>query len=236
MTDNPIRNYFERYYSESDFVHKTYESLQPFGFNSDNVISAVCICRDEISQSFMEAAKQYWRSPFNMAGLAGMFIAGKTALNAAIHHAPQDRDRLRYVFYALPHIAIGKNGELGSCSRRGIEHSTACGALVAFHSELMAKKVSLSIDGDDEEMNSVKRRLISAMSFGEIPDLMQLTRLTRVVIQQDIERAIAKTVDTESADYAIFTGIQVHGPDGKNYIVPDVSYAIVRKTRHDLSL
>jgi hypothetical protein len=234
--ENPIAKYFPVFYTEHDYLERSYGSLQPFGFHTDNVISAVCICRDEISQSLMEGVKRHWGAPFNMAGLAGVFISGKTALKAAIHHAPMDSDRLRYVFYALPHIAIGKNGELGSCTRRGIEQSTACGALVAFHAELMAKKVNLLANDDDEEMNSLRRRLISAIPFGETPDLLNLTRLTRAVIQQDIERVITKTVDTGSSDYALFTGLQVHAPDGLNYIVPDVSYAIVGKVRHDLRL
>ena len=42
-----------------------------------------------------------------------MFFAGKTALKAAMHHAPEGSGKERYVYYAMPHIAIDEEGRMG---------------------------------------------------------------------------------------------------------------------------
>ena len=49
--DDVLKKYFDRVYTEVDFVKKTYSSLKDLGFNDDNTIAATCICRDEISQT-----------------------------------------------------------------------------------------------------------------------------------------------------------------------------------------
>ncbi len=97
----------------------------------------VDVCRDEISQPFIALIRNTWGEAFNLCSLAGMFFAGKTAILAAMHHSPLVGGRERYVFYALPHIAIGADGQLGKCKRRGRkEDSNACGALNVFLNEL----------------------------------------------------------------------------------------------------
>lgn len=229
-----IARYFQRFYTEEEYIEKTYKALAGYGFDAHNTIAAVCICRDEISQPLIAIARRFWGETFNLAGLGGMFIAGKTALRAAIHHAPETGDRLRYVFYALPHIAIGGSGELGICSRRGIERSTACGALVGFHSEMTKGEIRLLSDEDDVEMGVLKRRMLGALPYGKLPELLEFTKAARLVIQRDLERAITDVVDTERADYALFTGIQIHGPDGGNYTAPDASYGVVKRQRYEL--
>ena len=66
---------------------------------------------------------------FNVSSLGGMFFAGKTGLSAAMHHAPVMGGRERYVYYALPHIAVDENVQVGACRRHGREGaSTACGS------------------------------------------------------------------------------------------------------------
>ena len=50
--------------------------------------------------------------------------------------------------------------------------------------------------------------------------------MTRKVIQEDLEHAIDKVVDTTKSDYAVMTGIQIHAPDA-NYIWPADSYVVM---------
>ncbi|HIJ60294.1 MAG TPA: hypothetical protein HPP56_06755, partial [Nitrospirae bacterium] len=50
------------------------------------------------------------------------------------------------------------------------------------------------------------------------------------------QRALSKLVNLDKADYAVFTGIQIHGPDGMNYVSPDICYAIIDKAKKDISL
>ncbi len=231
-----IAKYFPQFYTEEEFIEKTFRSLSAFGFSAENSIASVCICRDEISQSFSAKVSKYWGVAFNLASLGGMFIAGKTALNAAIHHAPENVDKRRYVFYALPHIAIGIRGELGLCSRPGIDKSTACGALAAFHNEISRKTTNLAFDEDDVEMGILRHRLLKTIDYAESLNLLDVTIKARTVIQKDIESAIYKVVDPEKADYALITGIQIHGADGCNYTAPNESYVSISNVRHELRL
>jgi hypothetical protein len=260
-----LSKHFDKVFTEVDFVKKTYNALKKFGFNAANTIACTDVCRDEISQPLVTLIKEKWGEAFNLSSLAGMFFAGKTALLAAMHHAPIVGSKERYVYYAFPHIAIGSDGRLGVCKRRGRkEKSSACGALNVFLEELSnppsytnnppapplekggkgefkrlgkggLKRSAYKIDNDDIEMSLIRMRLMKEIPYGQIPDLIELTKITRKVIQSDLEHAIEKVVDTKKSDYALMTGIQIHGPDG-NYIWPSESYAVVKNKRKALNL
>lgn len=227
--ENILNSYFGRVYSEDDYVRLTCSTIKQWGFSGETAIVSVCLCRDEISQSLRSIIEQQWGKTFNLSSLAGMFFAGQTGLAAAMHHSPNIGGKERYVFYALPHIAVNGDGRLGICTRTGREgESSACGALIAFQKELTSGKLNLSLDDVDIEQNLLKRRLLREIPYGQIPDLLALTLTTQKVIQKDIEYALNTVVDRRKSDYAIFTGIQIHGP-GSNYVYPVSSYAVVNE-------
>ncbi|MBI4653829.1 MAG: hypothetical protein HY752_02390 [Nitrospirae bacterium] len=223
-----LKRYFDRVYTEADFVKRTSEALSKLGFNADNSIASVCICRDEISQA-MPALIDVWGEAFNLSSLAGMFFAGQTGLAAAMHHSPIADGKERYVFYAVPHIAIDAEGHLGACKRTGRkEESTACGALNAFQKELSQGKLNLSMDEIDIEQSLLKRRLLREIPYGHVPDLLELTKITQKVVQKDIEYALNTIVDRRKSDYAVISGIQIHGPE-RNYVWVVSCYAVVNE-------
>ncbi|MBI5409066.1 MAG: hypothetical protein HZA14_06840 [Nitrospirae bacterium] len=233
---NTLKKYFDRTYTEIEFVKKTYEALKQLGFNDDNSIAATCICRDEISQSLRSVIKYMWGEAFNLSSLAGMFFAGKTGLAAAMHHAPIEGGKERYVFYALPHVAIDAEGHVGFCKRKGREGiSSACGALNAFQKEMASGRVNITMDNEDVEQSLIRMRLLREIPYGHVPDLLELTRITQTAIQTDLENTIMKVVDTGKSDYAIITGIQIHEADG-NYIWPASCYAVVNGERTELKV
>jgi Limiting CO2-inducible proteins B/C beta carbonyic anhydrases len=229
-----LRTHFGKVLTEVDFVKKTYKALEKFGFSDDNTIAAVCVCRDEISQSLRSIIKHIWGEAFNLSSLGGMFFAGKTALKAAMHHAPKGDGKERYVYYAMSHIAIDEGGRMGFCSRKGIKESQACGALCGFLGELQEKKVNVSIDDEDAEQSHLKMRLLKEIPYGHVPDLLELTRIAQKVIFADLEKAIHATVDIKKSDYALITGIQVHGPE-KNYVWPAKCYAVIDELTYELT-
>ena len=229
-----LKNYFGDVYTEVEFVKKTYNALRKFGFNDDNSIAAVCVCRDEISQSIRSIVKHVWGEAFNLSALGGMFFAGKTALKAAMHHSPKEGGRERYVYYAFSHIAIDEEGRMGYCRRKGIPESMACGALCGFLGELNEKKVNVSIDEGDIEQSHLKMRLFKEIPYGVVPDLLELTRIAQKVIFADLEKAIHSVVDTTKSDYALISGIQVHGPEN-TYVQPATCYAIIDELWYELA-
>ena len=231
-----LKENFNPVLKEVDYVKKTYNALKAFGFNDDNSIASVCVCRDEISQTIRSIIKHVWGEAFNFSSLAGMFTAGKTGLKAAMHHAPQVDGKERYVFYVVPHIAINEDGKSGFCKRRGIkEDSSACGALCLFLSELHQGKLHIKLYEEDIEESLIKRRLLKEIPYGHVPDLIELTKITRKVIQEDLEQVIEKVVDTGKSDYGVFTGIQIHAPD-VNYIWPADSYVVVNGEKKEIKV
>jgi len=144
---------------------------------------------------------------------------------------------------ACPHIAIDSFGETGAIYRRGrIKKSNACGALGAFLGEINSGKVKTGLDMDDIEYTLMKQRLLDHLPYGSKPDLVGVTKAAMEVIQNDLERLIAKKVDTHHADYVVAIGIQVHGPHwmdkrkDMDYVYHHQLYAVVNGKRHDLKL
>jgi hypothetical protein len=234
--DDVLKRYFDTAYTEIEFVKRTYSALKRHGFTDENTIAVVCICRDEISQSLRSIIKHMWGEAFNLSSLAGMFFAGQTGLMAAMHHSPIVEGKERYVFYALPHIAIDAEGHLGACKRAGREgESTACGALNAFQKELSQGRLNLSIDETDIEQSLLKRRLLREIPYGHVPDLLELTRIAQRVIQKDLEHVLNTIIDRSRSDYAMITGIQIHGPE-HSYVYPTACYAVVNEMFEQLKI
>jgi hypothetical protein len=224
-----LRNLFPNVYTEIEFVKRTYSALEKHGFTDEDAIAVVCICRDEISQSLRSIIKHMWGEAFNLSSLAGMFFAGQTGLAAAMHHSPVVEGKERYVFYALPHIAIDAEGHLGSCKRAGRDgESMACGALNAFQKELSGGQLNLSMDELDLEQSLLKRRLLREIQYGHVPDLLELTKIAQRVVQKDLEHVLNTIIDRSRSNYAMVTGIQIHGPE-HNYVWPASCYAVVNE-------
>lgn len=233
-----LKRYFGKTYTESDFVEKTYAELNKFGFNASNTIACAGICRDEISQSLIEAICRRWGYVFNLSSLAGMFFAGKTGLTAAMHHSPIVDGKERYVFYSMPHIAICADGKVGVCYRTGRHgESTACGVLALFQKEISSGfgVRDLELNNDDIEMSLIKMRLLRELPPNHVPDLLELTKITQKVIQKDIEYALNAMVDKKKSDYALISGIQIHGPD-RNYIWIASCYAVVNEVTERIEI
>lgn len=230
-----LERLFGKFFKEYDFIKKSYDTLKPFGFNDDNAIASVCVCRDEISQTVRSHIKRMWGEAFNFSSLAGLFTAGKTGMKAFISHAPKVNGKERYVFYVFSHIAIDENENMGVCKRKGLEKSHACGALCLFLNELSSGKINIRLDEEDIEESLLKRRILRELKYGEIPDLLTLTKITLKAIVEDLEHVIEKTVDLKKADYAVISGIQVHGPE-ENYIVPYESYVVIEGERKKLEI
>ncbi len=231
-----LKQYFPVVFTEVDYVKKTYSALKKRGFNDDNAFASVCVCRDEISQTVRSIIKHVWGEAFNFSSLAGMFTAGKTGLRASMHHAPRVDGKERYVYYVVPHIAINEEGRTGFCKRKGIkEDSNACGALCHFLDELHQGKLHITLDEEDIEESLIKRRLLKEIPYGHIPDLLELTKITRKVIQADLENVIEKVVDKTKSDYAVLTGIQIHAPE-TNYIWPADSYVVIDGEKEEIQI
>ncbi|CAF1461284.1 unnamed protein product [Rotaria sordida] len=163
-----------------------------------------------------------WGQAFICGSLGGMLFCGKTGFSAAHHHAP---DNACFIYYCFTHIAIDHKGSVGSVyrTRSGMNKKTAaCGALAAFASEIASNKLNLNLDENDIEMSMLKIHIIQQTGLStdstNPPDLYKVTMAAYETITIDLERHIRYDAkDFKERQYALFTGVQIHGPNGTNY-------------------
>lgn len=208
------------------FMQMTYEALGEYGFDDKNTMAMTTLCRDEITEPFMTEVSRTWGEAFNCSSLAGFVMMGKTALAAATDHVPIVDDKRRFAFYAMPHIAISKDGEVGQVYRYGIQKvSHACVALEAIVKELSSGRLKLAMDMQDVEQTMIRQKLLSSIYYGDKPDLIEITKLASQIISEDIQNLFS-TVDKSVFKYAVMTGIQIHGPMDTTWIYPQEFYVV----------
>ena len=213
MVMTTVEQHYPGAMEETAFVETTATTLAGIGFTPDNTLPVVAVCRDEICGSFTAAVQNKWGNFFALGGLAGLPFGGKTGMGAASHHAPDIYDRERFIVYAMAHIGFGPEGEVGGCVRPGMEHlSGACGALVAYTGQIADGSLETKVFSDDAEFGMLKHRMAKVIPEGK-PDLLAVTSAALTAIREDVDALTANVLDAGKADFAVFTGTQIHLPD-----------------------
>ena len=234
--ESALNEHFPKSLPLDEYMEKTYAELTKLGFTDVNTFACVSACRDEIAMPLFEETDRVWGEVFNFSSLAGSLTLGKTGFAAASSHAPVIDGLERYVFIAMPHIAISEEGEVGIVYRDGREKkSSACGALKAIIGEIENGKVNLQLDMDDIEQSVLKSKIFEKLEYGEKPDLVKITKITHEIILEDLERLI-EVAEKDPYDYAVLTGIMIHGPQETNFVCPQTFYAVHADKGEKISL
>jgi hypothetical protein len=216
----------------ADYVATSRAAAAAQGFVPDNTLACIGLCRDEICVPFADALQAVWGRSFSFASLAGAVLPGRTAFGAFLHHAPVQGGRLRIALFGFTHIAVDADGVPGPCERPGMDRlSNACGALVGFRDQVEAGLGDLGIDPDDPEFGLLRQRMAARLEPGVTLDLVDVTMLAHRVLAEDLERLVSGAIDPKEVDAAVFTGVQVHGPDGAEWIHPGEGYALLERGR-----
>ncbi len=210
----------------SKYMRKTFQSLSACGFCDENAMGMIAICRDEIAEPLFAEVIRYWGKTFNCCSLAGFVMMGKTGLAAATDHTPMVDGIRRFTFYAMPHIAISRHGDVGRVYRDGVQKAShACGALETVVEELASGHLKLEMDMQDIEQTIIRQKILSTLTYGDKPDLIEITKLASQIISHDVE-TLLNTLDKAVFNYAVMTGIQIHGPLGTHWIYPQDFYVV----------
>jgi hypothetical protein len=210
----------------SKYMRKTFQSLSNYGFCDENTMGMIAICRDEIAEPLFIEVIRYWGKTFNCCSLAGFVMMGKTGLAAAIDHTPMFDGIRRFTFYAMPHIAISRHGDIGKVYRDGVQKAShACGALETVAKELALGQLKLEMDMQDIEQTIIRQKILSTLTYGDKPDLIKITKLACQIISNDVEKLL-NTLDSSEFNYGVMTGIQIHGPLGTHWIYPQDFYVV----------
>lgn len=221
-----LKTHFPGSLPMTDYLSKTYTTLKNYGFDTGKTIGMVAICRDEITDVLIDEVIKYWGKTFNCCSLAGFVLMGKTGLAAATDHTPIIEGIRRFTFYAMPHIAISKDGEIGKVYRSGIEKAShACGALEAIIKELQCGQLRLITDMQDIEQSIIRQKILSTLRYGDRPNLVEITKLASEIIAEDVDQLLA-SLNPTIFNYAVCTGIQIHGPMDTHWIYPQKFYLV----------
>lgn len=238
MNADPIVNeHFPTAIPQPEFVAHVSETLAEKGFEPSSTIACVSACREEPAPGLLREIHKIWGKVFDFSSLAGMLLPGKTGMLKLQRCAEASRASMRYVFMAFPHLALGGPGEAGSYVRDELAWpSPVCSALCALQKELALGIFRWDFDPDDPEQSLLKQRLFRKLKYGQVPDLITLTKLAHSAVVEDLERLVGMTVATTPRDYAVVTGIQIHGPDRVDFIWPGVLDLVVDGVRQALPL
>ncbi len=210
------------------YMQTTYEALGDYGFNNQNTMAMTTLCRDEITKPFLIDIIRQWGKSFNCSSLAGFVMMGKTAFAAAADHVPLMDNQRRFAYYAMPHIAISKDGEVGQVYRYGVSKvSHACGSLEVIAKELMSGQLKLEMDMQDLEQTIIRQKILSSINYGDKPNLVEITKLASQILAKELPHLLSD-VDTSLFKYAVMTGIQIHGPMDTTWIYPQEFYVVDR--------
>ena len=253
-----VRQHFPGSIGMDDWLFRVENKLAQFGFTGDNTIAQTNFCRDEITAPLKNGIHEIFGYAMDIDGLAGFTAAGLTGLGAGMSHSPTEdgSGKERYVFFAMPHIAVDSAGKAGDCIRAGRAGcSHACGALIKLQpkfEELKAGGMQIRAPGTcdhmDPEYSLLEARMLSAVQPQDIPpgglDLVQVTKLADGVIQKHMEELVRASVDPSKCDFAIVTGVQIHSyghtldewHPNMEYICPTRMTIVVNGQRTDVNL
>ncbi|MGK0290721.1 MAG: hypothetical protein ACI86H_002180, partial [bacterium] len=93
------------------------------------------------------------------------------------------------------------------------------------------------LDSDDIEYSLLKQKLIGKVNYSRTaPTLVSITNMVYESVLKDLEQLIDLKIEGSFYEYAIITGIQVHGPNNTNFIWPGKMYVVSSGYKIDLTI
>ena len=214
---------FPQAVSSEQYLARVAKLVSPLGFAREHSFAAVSVCRDELTQSFLDLVARRWDQPFSLGGLGALPSLGRTGWRAALSHVPQDPDRGHLIVFGMPHIGIDPEGNIGQSLRRHQNEVTpTCGAMAALLSSLRNGFEPLTPGLDDHEAERL-RRIVDSQS-DQLPDnLLELTKLAAAAVNDEMWVELDALGAYKEMDIAVFCGIQIHLPDEVDFIYPVAS-------------
>ncbi|KAF5838160.1 hypothetical protein DUNSADRAFT_3285 [Dunaliella salina] len=238
-----VQHFFPTALPVDDYMNRVEVALAGMGFTGDNTIAMSNLCRDESCMILEDKIESVFGACFSTHGLGAVLTCGSIGIKAGLSHSPVVGGKEQYVFFSFPHIAIDSANEIGKISRPNRPgSSSACGALCACLADFQKDGLEANCrvpgvhDAENPEYSILKQRLARQLrSEGCDPsklDLVSITQAAERTITNDLEHLISQAVDTSKANYAVFTGVQVHNwaADLTNRSIPSLEFVTVGKS------
>ncbi|HEX6887581.1 MAG TPA: hypothetical protein VF143_05690 [Candidatus Nanopelagicales bacterium] len=201
------------------FVGDWHRACTEQGFARGNCLLVAAVCRDELCLPFVEGLEAAWGAAFHAGSLGGLLTLGRTGMAAAGDHAPDDPEQpRRIVAFGAAHVGMGEGGAFGLLRREHQFHSSrTCGALMGFREELLAGRLRLGYDPADPEMSLLRQRIFTALSYGDLPDEVGMTKVVARVIDEDLRELLdgfIADLGDRPVVASVRTGVLIHTSAG----------------------
>jgi hypothetical protein len=255
-----IQPYFGNVEFIDSFVYKVEAALAApkIDITGKNSITIANLCRDESNRQFQDRIEDSFGESFSAHALGGLVNVGRVGMQAGMSHSPIVDGIERYIFVAMPHIAIEQDGSVGKIARPGRLQSKACGAIYGVLKDLLAKATDGTLtdaqmaewdkmDPVEPEYSVLRSKLAKRLLKKNVQidqlDLVTLTKEAQGLIEEELRALIRDTVDTQKADYAVITGVQIHssmastdnGPT-LEFVSPGALYTVIGGRERKLEL
>lgn len=112
------------------------------------------------------------------------------------------------------------------------EKTNACGALAVFAAEIASNELNPQFDENDIEMSMLKKHIIKKTGLStdasNTSDLFNVTMAAYQSITDDLEQHARHDGEYfKDRHYALFTGVQIHGPDSSDYCWAEKSSLLI---------
>lgn len=218
------------------FLDAVQRAVEPIGFERDNTLPLVSICRDELTTTLFDQIEEDWGLAFTLAGLGGIPALGRTGWGSALSHIPDDDGRGCLLLFGFPHIGIEADGTIGVTVRTGQTNPTAtCGALSSILEASQSGHLPTAVDVDDYEATKLALRLVDP--HRPPTSLVELTMSALDALEIDLWKALDEAEVWRDHDVAVFCGVQIHAHGEQDWVWPrDAWYATADSHRRRLSL
>merc|ERR1739848_937692 len=99
-------------------------------FTADSAMAITSLCREGCARTLQDKVREAFPNIRSFSALGGLPNLGSAELSSALERAPVRDGRQRYVFIAMPHIAIDAEGNVGSMTMPGGASADACTSLL----------------------------------------------------------------------------------------------------------
>lgn len=214
-----VAKYYPDATPEALFVANSLHQLNTLGFGRNNVIVCMAGCREDLTHSLHAQLSEAWGIVKQLTTTASCLLT--SALDQAID-SPSPDETPNYLFVVLEHIGFGS--------------TQGCAALQMVHNECMRMQANWITQLEVDDDLSMLRRQLAPYIHEPAPSLIELTFMAHNAMCDALQQWIDHGGISAEANYAVLSGIHLHGASDESLIWPGVAYALVDGQRHALEI
>mmetsp|Transcript_18594 Transcript_18594/g.30579 ORF Transcript_18594/g.30579 Transcript_18594/m.30579 type:complete len:506 (-) Transcript_18594:584-2101(-) len=220
------------------FLASLKRKLAAIGFDNKNAAIVLNICDEPSMKGFADEVREFWSDQSSSSKGASAFclVTGPGGFvkesSASLLRAAQRFRVRKLVFVYITHIAVNDEGQWGVSTDLNAKELSGCRVLDWVLDNRSSTKSSLKRDQSpfkshhkpcsSTQAKSIKKALNDTLFPADkhTPSLAEVTLKACRLVMAKATKKISEVCSLRRIEYAICSGILVHGPRGQDYIHP----------------